>query len=403
MRNVRNISMLLRKRNIKKRFARRGIYTDICRKFRITMKFFNTIPGDGEVAILLYGDVGDGQKVDSSRVVAELMDLQLRYKKIDVRINSNGGDVFSGIAIYEALRTCKAEVTIYVDGVAASIAGIIAMCGKPLYMSPYARLMIHSVSGGGYGNATELRELAALMENLESDLAKMIAGRCGMKPEDITARYFDGNDHWLTAQEAVDMKLADGIYSIPDSDAPEGQTNEEVYKFFYNRLNTNQTNIRDMALLDKLRMLPSFKDVNDEQGVIDLVRSLENKATKVDALEKANNAYKERIEQAESKEIDAILNKAVSEGKITKEQLPSFKTLMDKDRKTTEALLNSMKPTATRRAVDYIDDKTGGGDSLVNKSWDEIDKAGRLKELKDTNIELFKNKYKEHFGVDYKD
>lgn len=367
------------------------------------MKFFNTIPGDGEVDILLYGDVGDGQKVDSSRVVAELMELQLRYKKIDVRINSNGGDVFSGIAIYEALRTCKADVTIYVDGVAASIAGIIAMCGKPLYMSPYARLMIHSVSGGGYGNASELRGLAALMENLERDLARMIAGRCGMKPEDITARYFDGSDHWLTAQEAVDMKLADGIYSMPDSNAPEGQTNEEVYKFFYNRLNTNQTNIRDMALLDKLRMLPSFKDVNDEQGVIDLVRSLENKATKVDALEKANNAYKERIEQAESKEIDAILNKAVSEGKITKEQLPSFKTLMDKDRKTTEALLNSMKPTATRRAVDYIDDKTGGGDSLVNKSWDEIDKAGRLKELKDTNIELFKNKYKEHFGVDYKD
>jgi ATP-dependent Clp endopeptidase proteolytic subunit ClpP len=395
--------MVLRKRNIKKRFARRGIYTDICRKFRITMKFFNTIPGDGEVAILLYGDVGDGQKVDSSRVVAELMDLQSRYKKIDVRINSNGGDVFSGIAIYEALRTCKADVTIYVDGVAASIAGIIAMCGKPLYMSPYARLMIHSVSGGGYGNATELRELAALMENLESDLAKMIAGRCGMKPEDITARYFDGSDHWLTAQEAVDMRLADGIYSMPDSNAPEGQTNEEVYKFFYNKLNTNQTKIKDMALIDKLRMLPSFKDANDEQGVIDLVRSLENKATKVDALERANNAYKERIEQAESKEIDAILNKAVSEGKISKEQLPSFKTLMDKDRKTTEALLNSMKLTATRRAVDYIYDKTGGGDSLAGMSWDEIDKAGRLKELKDTNIELFKNKYKERFGVDYKD
>ena len=403
MYNLRKVSMLFRKRNIITRFARRGIYADICRKFRITMKFFNTIPGDGEVAILLYGDVGDGQKVDSSRVVAELTDLQLRYKKIDVRINSNGGDVFSGIAIYEALRTCKAEVTIYVDGVAASIAGIIAMCGKPLYMSPYARLMIHSVSGGGYGNATELRELAALMENLERDLARMIAGRCGMDPEDIMAKYFDGSDHWLTAQEAVEAGLADGIYSMPDSNAPEGQTNEEVYRFFYNRLNTNQTNIRDMALLDKLRMLPSFKDVNDEQGVIDLVRSLENKATKVDALEKANNAYKERIEQAESKEIDAILNKAVSEGKITKEQLPSFKTLMDKDRKTTEALLNLMKPTATRRAADYIDDKRGGVDSLAGMSWDEIDKAGRLKELKDTNIELFKNKYKERFGVDYKD
>ena len=367
------------------------------------MKFFNTIPGDGEVAILLYGDVGDGQKVDSSRVVAELMELQSRYKKIDVRINSNGGDVFSGIAIYEALRTCKADVTIYVDGVAASIAGIIAMCGKPLYMSPYARLMIHSVSGGGYGNAAELRELAAIMENMESDLARIIAGRCGMRPEDITARYFDGSDHWLTAQEAVDMRLADGIYSMPDSNAPEGQTNEEVYKFFYNRLNTNQTNIKDMALIDKLRMLPSFRDVSDEQGVIDRVRNLENRAVKADSLEKANNDYRDRIAAVEARETEAILDRAVSEGRISREQRGTFKTLMDKDRTTTEALLNSMKPTATRRAVDYIYDKTGGGDSLAGMSWDEIDKAGRLGELKDTNIELFKNKYKERFGTEYKD
>lgn len=79
--NFRKASMLLRKRNIKTRFVRCGIYADICIKNSTGMKFFNTIPGDGEVAILLYGDVGDGQKVDSSRVVAELMELQSRYKR----------------------------------------------------------------------------------------------------------------------------------------------------------------------------------------------------------------------------------------------------------------------------------------------------------------------------------
>ena len=73
-------------------------------------KFFNIIPSEnGEVAILLYGEVGDGQRVDSSRVVAELMTLSNQYKKIDVRINSCGGDVFSGMAIYAALRNSKAE------------------------------------------------------------------------------------------------------------------------------------------------------------------------------------------------------------------------------------------------------------------------------------------------------
>ena len=180
----------------------------------VQKKFFNIIPSDGEVAILLYGDVGDGQRVDSGRVVAELMALQSQYSKIDVRINSRGGDVFSGIAIYNALRTSKADITVYIDGVAASIAGIIALCGKPLYMSPYAKLMLHSVSGGAWGNASDLRSMAEQMEVLQGDLAAMIAGRCGMDKEEVLAKYFDEKDHWLNANEALEMKLVDGIYDM---------------------------------------------------------------------------------------------------------------------------------------------------------------------------------------------
>ena len=148
-------------------------------------KFFNIIPGREEVTILLYGDVGDSRKVESGRVVSELLALQTKYKNIAVRINSNGGDVFSGIAIYNALKTSTANITIYIDGVAASIAAIIALCGKPLYMSPYAKLMLHSVSGGTWGNASALRKMADTMESLQTDLSRMIAGRCNMKPEDV--------------------------------------------------------------------------------------------------------------------------------------------------------------------------------------------------------------------------
>ena len=78
----------------------------------MSSNFFNIIPGNGTVAILLYGEVGNGQPVDSGRVVSELLALQSQYDKIDVRINSNGGDVFSGIAIYNALRTSTADINI---------------------------------------------------------------------------------------------------------------------------------------------------------------------------------------------------------------------------------------------------------------------------------------------------
>ena len=148
-------------------------------------KYFNIIPGEGSATLLLYGDIGDGYKVESGRIVSELIALQSQYGKIDVRINSRGGDVFSGMAIYNALRQSKSDITIYIDGVAASIAAIIALCGKPLYMSPYAKLMLHSVSGGTWGNASVLRQTADQMEQLQKDLANMIAGRCGMKAKDV--------------------------------------------------------------------------------------------------------------------------------------------------------------------------------------------------------------------------
>lgn len=366
------------------------------------MKFFNTIPGDGEVAILLYGDVGDGQKVDSGRVVSELMALQAQYGKIDVRINSNGGDVFSGIAIYNALRTSKADITIYVDGVAASIAGIIALCGKPLYMSPYAKLMLHAVSGGTWGNASALRQTASMMETLQGDLARMIAHRCGMEAKEVTARYFDEKDHWISADEAVSMKLADGLYDMGEKPETEPKTAGEVYQYFNNRLQTQpQNQNKDMALLEELKKMPTFKDVNSEAELLMKAQQLENQATKAEALEKANKAYKEKAEAAEAAEVEAIVNKAVSDGKIGKEQVATFKALMKSDRANTESLLKGMKAQKPQmRAAAYIDEHHTGS-SFADKSWDELDRCGLLAVLKNSDPGLFAAKYKERFGVDY--
>ena len=135
--------------------------------------FLNIIPSGGTATILLYGDVGDGEKVDSGRVVSELLALSSTYQHIAVRINSRGGDVFEGVAIYNALRQADGDVKIYVDGLAASIAAVIALCGKPLYMSPYAKLMLHNVSGGTYGNAEELRQVASQREPCRDDSQEM--------------------------------------------------------------------------------------------------------------------------------------------------------------------------------------------------------------------------------------
>ena len=370
---------------------------------RMNKQFFNIIPSEGgQVAILLYGDVGDGQRVDSGRVVAELISLQAMYDKIDVRINSCGGDVFSGIAIYTALRNSKADITIYIDGVAASIAGVIALCGKPLYMSPYAKLMLHAVSGGAWGNASDLRDMATQMESLQGDLAAMIAGRCGMKKEDVLTKYFDEKDHWLSAREALNMKLIDGIYEMAEEPVPT-QTTEEIYTYFNNRLHKQPLNINtDMALLESVKQIPSFANMADEGAVLAHIRDLENKATKVDALEKAVDTYKQKLQEVEDKEVTAFIDKAIAEKRITDAQKESFTALMKSDRENTEKLINSMKPQPERRIVDVYN---GGASpaSLTDKTWDELDKAGQLSNLRNADLNAFKAKYKEKFGVDYKE
>lgn len=364
--------------------------------------FFNIIPGDDSVALLLYGDIGDGYKVESGRVVSELLALQSQYDKIDVRINSRGGDVFSGMAIYNALRQSTSDITIYVDGVAASIAAIIALCGKPLYMSPYAKLMLHSVSGGTWGNASALRQMADQMEELQRDLSNMIAGRLGMSAKDIQDRYFDEKDHWIDAGEAVRMKLADGIYDmVTTEEAP--KTEEEIYHYFNNRLHSEPQNETTMALIDDIRTIPSFQDKADAGAITAHIRELVNKAAKAYALQKANDTYKSQLENMQKKEIEAFLNQAVSDGRISQEQVGTMTKLMESDRDNTMALINSMKPhKGAGRAADFIQtDKTSGG--YENKTWDELDKENKLADLKAANSTLFASKFKEKFGMDYRE
>lgn len=364
--------------------------------------FFNIIPGEEKATLLLYGDIGDGDKVESGRIVSELIALQAQYGQIDVRINSRGGDVFSGMAIYNALRQSKSDITIYIDGVAASIAAIIALCGKPLYMSPYAKLMLHSVSGGTWGNASVLRQTADQMEQLQKDLANMIAGRCGMKAKEVQAKYFDEKDHWMNAEEAVRMKLADGIYDMVTTEE-QPKTADEIYHFFNNRLAIGPQNSQEMALIDDIKAIPSFSDKEDASAIVAHIKALENKATKVDALQQANDSYKAKLEGLQQKEIEMFLNQAVAAGKITKEQVPTMTKLMNSDRENTEALINSMKvPASGARAVDFID-HAGGKNAFEGKTWDQLDKENRLADLKAQNKQLFCSLYKEKYGVEYQD
>lgn len=314
-------------------------------------KFFNVIPGADAACVLLYGEIGDsgwdGQN-SSAEIVRELMELEGQYKNIDFRINSEGGEVYSGIAIVNAIKNSSANITMYIDGIAASIASIIALCGKPLKMSKYAQIMIHSIQSGAYGTASDLSEVINNIKSLEDTLAQLISDKCGKPKEDIISLYFDGKDHWLTAQQAFDMGLADEIYDVEEPLPAYVNTPKQIYTVFQNRLLNNQNK---KQMFEELRKRPSFANCADDDAVLKHITALEEGASKVPGLETEIVGLKDQItvfenkaKEAEEAEIKTIVDNAILEERFTEKQRVSFVALLKADRIHGQNVIDSLKP-----------------------------------------------------------
>ena len=306
------------------------------------------IPGTDACCILLYGDIGEyGDGVRSGDIARELLEAEALTGKVDVRINSNGGEVYSGIAIFNALKNSKADITIYVDGIAASMASVIALCGKPVQMSRYARLMLHSVQGSCYGNKDEMKNCIREIEALEDTLCEMYATRMGKAKDEIRAMYFDGRDHWLRADEALALGLIDGIY---DADpVPEDSTPEQVFQIFNNRLQQPQ-NENDMNL-DELKKRPRFTNCATDDDFLREIGLLETEAGKVpslsaevDRLKGELKVFQDKAEADDAAARKQLLDAAEKDGRIDASTRPIYENLLAKDRENGEKALERLSP-----------------------------------------------------------
>lgn len=131
-------------------------------------------------------------------------------KQITVNINSGGGDVFSGVAIHNMLKSHKAHVTVKIDGLAASIASVIAMAGDKVIIPRNSMLMIHNAWTFAVGNASDLRKQAEDLEKINSVVINSYLDKNPDIDEDKLRSLMD-NETWLTAQEAKDLGLVDVI------------------------------------------------------------------------------------------------------------------------------------------------------------------------------------------------
>lgn len=185
--------------------------------------------GDEPAAeILIYDEIGGSFGVAAEDFVLDLQGITA--SNIDVRINSPGGSVFDAVAIYNALVKHPANVTTYVDSLAASAASIIAMAGDQCVMMVGSQMMIHDALGAEMGNSRAFREMADFLDRQTENLATIYlakAGDNGTSLDDWLKMMAD--ETWMFAQEAVDLGLADSVYTRaaqremmpPEEDQPE--------------------------------------------------------------------------------------------------------------------------------------------------------------------------------------
>lgn len=169
----------------------------------------NTTPEmyiDGEIVTDEYEDT-DTSAAGFRNALKSLGDV----KNINLHINSPGGSVFEGIAIYNMLKQNSARINVYIDGLAASIASVIAMSGDAIFMPSNSMMMVHNPWVMAIGNASELRKQADDLDQITKSSVQTYLAKAGDKLDEKTLTQLMDDETWLTAQEAVDYGLADEV------------------------------------------------------------------------------------------------------------------------------------------------------------------------------------------------
>lgn len=166
--------------------------------------------GNNEAEVFLYEDVGQGWFGGiSAKQFADDLKAVGKVDTIHLRINSYGGDVFDGLAIYRQLIDNKAKVISHIDGVAASIASIIAMAGEEIYIAEAGQLMIHDAWGITMGPADDMRRMADQLDATSGALADVYVARTKNPLAKVKAWMAD--ETWFIGKQAVDAGFADTV------------------------------------------------------------------------------------------------------------------------------------------------------------------------------------------------
>lgn len=166
-----------------------------------------------KVEVFVYEDIGAGffggitpQEFSDRLAAANALEPEF----ITLRVNSYGGSVFDGVAMANAIQRNPIPVRAVVDGIAASIASVIAIAAESVEIADTAYMMTHAPWAPAIGHAADLREVADNLDRMTATMSNVYGQRAGIDPAEAIDRFMSG-EHWFNAGEAIDAGLADAV------------------------------------------------------------------------------------------------------------------------------------------------------------------------------------------------
>ena len=208
-------------------------------------KFWNWVrdADTGERTLVLNGQIAEdswfGDEVTPTIFCDELMKCE---GNITVWINSPGGDVFAAAQIYNMLMDYKGNVTVRIDGLAASAASVIAMAGTTVEMSPVGMLMVHNPSTAVIGNTKEMQAAIQMLDEVKESILNAYELKTG-QPRQSLSDLMDA-ESWMNAKKAVELGFADKILFANEDEEKQSEGVEAM--LFSQRAVTN-------SLIDKIK------------------------------------------------------------------------------------------------------------------------------------------------------
>ena len=356
--------------------------------------------------IYMYGVIGSGLDIDANVVVAEIENLRKKgCRNFRFYVNSEGGEVIQGSALFNYLDRTDIEVEWVVDGVAASMMAMLISNPKhKVKAAKYASFMYHRVQGSCYGNSDEVRNLAAMIDTFEKSLVDMMASRMKVDAESVKKEFFtDGLDHWMNAEEAMRRGLVDEIITGKNiTPSPkELVSSKDVFNFYNKQLINYKQNQKSMitnkAEIGKLLNIAEA-EVSDDTvmtAVKNVLKSNSELQNQLKTVKAENASLKNQIGELNNAKVKSLIDKAIAEKKFGEDDRDSYTRLANTDFELAEKMIGKMK--GVERIVDHLDTEH---ESEEEKDWtfDDYHKKGKLENLKKTNKEKYNKLYKTRFG-----